>query len=76
MPFFEEVRKTVAEYIKTDVDRFLVRQCHHIEIDNITQLTEAHAGEFAKWVRISAALLIGEEQAEELKQKILSLAGQ
>ena len=73
--FYKKIHGILESYIKDSdtAKRFLDRQIKY----HLSKPPEAIAYEdkedIAKWCRISASLILKEDQADELHQKILSL---
>lgn len=65
---------TIAkEYLGPAASTFMSRQCKHIKLTALEELTFDHLPEYAKYVEISAGLLIGKDKAKEFKDKLLEL---
>ena len=63
-----------VQYLGPAAQIFLERQTkHHLDGLTLDALEPRHLPELAKWVNISAALLIDPAQAKELSQKISTL---
>lgn len=62
-----------ARYMGDGGEGFIRRQCSaHLNI-NIESLSPKHIPELAKWVGISAGLVMDKAQVERFKKEILSL---
>jgi len=75
MNLYERVVAEVQQVLPKDQDagNFVARQCSsHLNIDPGV-LDAAHIPELARWIGISASLLIPKEQALALRQKIENL---
>jgi hypothetical protein len=73
MGLYEEVVEKTAPYLGASTQRFLERQCKfHLKVDPHS-LGKEHINDLARWVGISASLLIDREKADALKKDILSL---
>lgn len=70
----KKVLAVTIDYIGPSAEAFLQRQTtrhmNGLEFDN---LEKQHLPELAKWVRVSAGLLIDKGRAVELSEKILKL---
>lgn len=70
---YKQVLEKTRPYLADRSEVFLARQCNaHMSISP-EQLTKEHLPELAKWVLVSASLMIKKELAEELKKNILGL---
>ena len=70
----ERVLKLTMFYIGPASARFLERQTSaHMEGLKFADLEKKHILELAKWVNISAGLLIDKSKAGDLSKKILAL---
>ena len=70
---YEKVLNETRSYLMDRSEVFLDRQCtSHLNI-RPEQLTREHLPVLAKWVLISASLMIKRESAEKLKDSILSM---
>ena len=70
---YEKVLNETRSYLTDRAEGFLSRQCEsHLNI-RPEQLTREHLPILAKWVFISASLMIKKESAEKLKDSILSM---
>jgi hypothetical protein len=71
----EKVLKLTSLYIGPASERFLERQTNsHMGGLKFADLKKEHLPELAKWVNVSAGLLIDKVKAQELSKKILSSA--
>jgi hypothetical protein len=70
----KKVLAITIEYIGPSSEAFLVRQAtHHLNGVAFDNLEKQHLPELAKWVKISAGLLIDKGRATELSDKLLKL---
>lgn len=70
---YEKVLNETRSYLTDRSEAFLARQCtSHLNI-RPEQLTREHLPILAKWVCVSASLMIKRELAEKLKDSILSI---
>jgi hypothetical protein len=70
----KKVLAVTVDYIGPSSEAFLVRQTtHHLNGMAFDNLEKQHLPELAKWVKISAGLLIDKGRAAELSDKILKL---
>jgi len=70
----EKVLKLTLEYIGPASQAFLERQTvRHMDGLHFENLQKNHLAELAKWINISAGLLIDPEKARVLSEKILKL---
>ena len=70
----DKVLKLTIDYIGPSSLAFLERQTkHHLSGLEFTSLEKSHLPELAKWVGISAGLLIDKKRAAELSEKIKML---
>jgi hypothetical protein len=70
----KKVLAVTIEYIGPSAEAFLVRQTtHHLNGIAFDNLEKQHLPELARWVKISAGLLIDKGRAAELSEKILRL---
>jgi hypothetical protein len=66
-----KVLKITVDYIGPAAQRFLERQTtSHLHGVTFGEIKHEHLQELAKWVNISAGLLIDKQRAEELATKI------
>ncbi|MBI9051069.1 MAG: hypothetical protein JEZ00_16730 [Anaerolineaceae bacterium] len=73
MSLYENVLAEMKPYLGKRAEAFLERQCKsHLKISS-QELTADQITELARWVKISASLILSEEDAEVLYQKIISL---
>lgn len=71
----DKVLKVTIDYIGPSSQKFLERQTtSHMNGLTLNDLKKEHVPELAKWVNVSAGLLIGKEKATELQGKLLKLA--
>lgn len=69
----DKVLKITVEYIGPSSKAFLERQTRsHMEGLDFANLQKDQLPDLAKWVGISAGLLIGKDKASALAQKIVS----
>lgn len=74
MSLFDDVKGVVSKYLGGQAERFIERQCKaHLNI-NPQDLTKGNLNDLAKWIGISAGLLLPKEKAEALKNEIISLS--
>ena len=70
----KKVLAVTIDYIGPSAEAFLVRQTtHHLNSISFDDLDKQHLPELAKWVKVSAGLLIDKGRAAELSDKILKL---
>jgi hypothetical protein len=70
----KKVLAVTVDYIGPSAEAFLVRQTtHHLNGVPFDSLEKQHLPELAKWVKISAGLLIDKGRAAELSEKLLKL---
>jgi hypothetical protein len=70
----KKVLAVTFDYIGPSAETFLTRQAtHHLNGPAFDNLDKQHLPELAKWVKISAGLLIDKGRAAELSDKILKL---
>lgn len=68
-----ELVKLCNEFIGVTGKTFLERQCKfHLQVD-LKNVGKFHLAELAKWCQVSGSLIIGNDKANLLKEKILSL---
>ena len=72
MSLYQEIIELSKPYLGIATEKFLERQCTHINCV-ADQLSKDRIEEFAKWVEISGALVMGKDKAAELKGKVLKL---
>ena len=73
MSLYDEVVSLGKPYLGMVTDQFMARQCKfHLKI-RPQELSESHLEELARWVEISAGLIMDKEKAKELKDRIVSL---
>lgn len=74
---YEQIREMIVRpYLGEKSERFLERQCRaHIKIET-KDLANAHLSELARWVEVSAALLVSIDEAHAMRRRIEALAGQ
>jgi hypothetical protein len=71
----EKILKLTTYYIGPASARFLERQTvSHMNGLKFADINKTHIQELAKWVNISAGLLVDKTKAEELSKKILAQA--
>ncbi len=69
-PLVKEITTVSAEYLGPAAERFILRQIKgHLDIDP-EDLSLEHLDKLARWVEISAGLIIDKEKAKELAEKI------
>jgi hypothetical protein len=70
----KRVLAVTVDYIGPSAEAFLVRQTtHHLNGISFDDIDKQHLPELAKWVKVSAGLLIDKGRASELSDKILKL---
>jgi hypothetical protein len=70
----EKVLKLTTNYIGPAAQRFLERQTtSHMNGLQFNALEKQHLPDLAKWVNISAGLVIDKGKAQELANKILAI---
>lgn len=69
----DQVVRIATEFLGPAAATFMARQCKHIKLNSIEELAFDHIPEYAKYVEISAGLLIGKDKAKVLKDKLLDL---
>jgi hypothetical protein len=70
----ESVTSTAVNYLGPAASKFLQRQTSfHMNGLNFENIEKQHLAELAKWVNVSASLLIGNQKGQELANKIASL---
>ena len=68
----KQVVEAATPYLSSNAERFILRQItSHLNATG-DQLTTAQLDDLAKWVEISASLLIDKAKAKELSEKILT----
>jgi len=73
MNLYESVLAEMKPYLGKRAEAFLERQCKsHLKITPQELVTDQIA-ELARWIKISASLIISQEDAEVLYQKIILL---
>jgi hypothetical protein len=71
----DKVLKLTSSYIGPASQKFLERQTvSHMNGLQFNALEQKHLSELAKWVKVSASLLIALPKAQDLANKILTLA--
>jgi hypothetical protein len=69
----EKLVQTTTTYLGDRADSFRKRQCsYHVKVEP-ESLTKEHLSELARWVGISAGLVMDKDKADALKKEILSL---
>jgi hypothetical protein len=70
----KKVLAITVDYIGPSAEAFLARQAtHHLNGIAFDDLDKQHLPELAKWVKVSAGLLIDKGRAADLSDKILKL---
>ncbi len=70
----KKVLAITIDYIGPSSEMFLQRQAtHHLNGIKFDDLDRQHLPELAKWVKVSAGLLIDKNRAAELSDKIAKL---
>lgn len=72
MALYDDLVATAKPFLGIATDAFLKRQLKHIN-KQPENLDHACIAELAKWVEVSAKMVMGENKAKELKEKVLSL---
>jgi folate-binding Fe-S cluster repair protein YgfZ len=68
----KKVLAVTIDYIGPSSESFLQRQAtHHLNGLKFDDLDRQHLPELAKWVKVSAGLLIDKGRAAELAEKVL-----
>ncbi len=68
----DKILKITIEYIGPAAERFLERQAErHLNGLKFSDIERKDLPELAKWVKISAGLLVDNSRASELAEKIL-----
>lgn len=74
MALFDDAKNIASKYIGTQSEKFLERQCRvHLKVEP-GSLSSSQIADLAKWVGISAGLILPRDKADALKQEILKLA--
>ena len=71
--FYEQVYNVVEPYLGESTDKFLERQIKYHLSKSRETVNPFDKEALAKWCRISAALFLSNQEAEEMYQKILSI---
>ncbi len=71
--FYDDCLEICRRYIKEDPKRFLDRQLEYHLNKSPQNLVIADKVVLANWLKISSALIIGKDNANEFMNKILSL---
>jgi hypothetical protein len=70
---YDDVIEVVKPYMGPASERFVSRQITgHLSIEE-SQLTRKHLEELAKWCYVSGKLIISEDRARELSDKVKAL---
>jgi hypothetical protein len=70
----EKVIATAINYLGPAANKFLQRQTNfHMNGLNFETIDKQHLVELAKWVNVSASLLIGEQKGKELADRIAGI---
>jgi len=69
----DKVLSLSAPYLGPAAKQFLERQCSAHLSTSFDGLSAEHLPELAKWINISAGLIIDKAKAEELANKVLAL---
>jgi len=73
MTLYEEILEESQPFLGRQTEQFVRRQCQgHLHIAP-RELTKEHLPRLSYWMMLSASLIMSEEQAKELEQKILAL---
>jgi len=71
----ERVLSITTDYIGPASRRFLERQTqYHLDGLKLDDITKKDLSELAKWIKISAGLLIDKDRAQELADKVTALS--
>lgn len=74
MNLFEKAKNIAARYMGPQAENFILRQVRsHLKLEP-DGLKATHISELAKWVGVSAGLIMPKDQANLMKQEILKLA--
>lgn len=71
--FYDDCLQICRRYIEEDPRRFLDRQIEYHLNKSPKELVIADKEILANWLKISSALLIGKDKANEFMNKIISL---
>ncbi len=74
MTLKDEMMKVAVEYMGPAAERFMKRQVKSHLNKTLTTISKEDLPELAKWIEISAGLLIDKEEAKQFKQEIKALA--
>ena len=70
---YEKISALCKPYLGPATEQFLARQCRsHLKIEAL-DVKVSELGDLAKWVEISAALIMDNDKAAELAKKILAV---
>lgn len=70
----EQVLKISTSYLGPAASHFLERQAkNHMNGIEFSQIERTHLPELAKWVNISASLVVGAEKSKKLADEILKI---
>jgi hypothetical protein len=69
----DDIKTVAVKYVGSESQRFIDRQCRaHLKVEPQV-VNRAHLPELARWVGISAGIILSQDQAEAFKQEILNL---
>ena len=73
MSLYDDIIEVARPFLGPATERFISRQITgHLRIAE-SQLTPEHLDELAKWCHVSGKLVISDERAQELSDKVKSL---
>lgn len=73
MSIYENASNIISKYLGNQGGKFLERQCRaHLKVEPVN-LTVSHIAELAKWVGLSASLIMARDKADALKSEISAL---
>ena len=73
-PLGDRVVAVSSRYLGPEAKRFLERQCKHLSGVSLDSLDPRALPDLAWWVGVSGKLVMSEDKATELKQKLIALA--
>ena len=73
MQLYEKVLAETRLFLADQSEPFLHRQCKHLRI-SLDALTSQDLPKLAYWVRVSASLVMSQDKADLLAEKISSLS--
>lgn len=75
MGLSDQILQMSTGYLGPAAKKFLDRQCKaHLGIDNLDAISPDKIPELAKWINVSAGLIIDKDKAKELSDKVSTLA--